>query len=53
VHVKNADGTQSTVKLNADFSVKTVEVGHQGGHGKGGHGQKNAPAAATTPTTTA
>lgn len=55
VHVKNADGTQSTVKLNADFSVKTVEAGHQGGHGKGGHGQKDAaaPAAATTPTTTA
>ena len=55
VHVKNADGTQSTVKLNADFSVKTVEAGHQGGHGKGGHGQKDAPApaTATTPTTTA
>ncbi len=55
VHVKNADGTQSTVKLNADFSVKTVEAGHQGGHGKGGHGQKDAPApaAVTTPTTTA
>jgi uncharacterized membrane protein YkoI len=54
VHVKNADGTQSTVKLNADFSVKTVEAGHQGGHGKGG-GQKDAAAAATatTPTTTA
>ena len=55
VHVKNADGTQSTVKLNADFSVKTVEAGHQGGHGKGGHGRKDAaaPASATTPTTTA
>jgi uncharacterized membrane protein YkoI len=56
VHVKNADGTRSTVKLNADFSVKTVEAGHQGGHGKGGrHGKKDAtaPAATTTPTTTA
>ena len=53
VHVKNADGTQSTVKLNADFSVKTVEAGRQGGHSKGG--QKDAPATATvtTPTTTA
>jgi uncharacterized membrane protein YkoI len=63
VHVKNADGTQSTVKLNADFSVKTVEAGHaggpgghgRGGHGKGGPGQNDAqaPASATTPTTTA
>ncbi len=55
VHVTNADGTKSTVKLNADFSVKTVEAGRQGGHGKGGHGQKDAaaPATATTPTTTA
>jgi uncharacterized membrane protein YkoI len=63
VHVKNADGTQSTVKLNADFSVKTVEAGHPGGHGKdghgkGGHGPKDAddaaaPAGSTTPTTTA
>ncbi len=59
VHVKNADGTQSTVKLNADFSVRTVEAGHQGpgqgGHGRGGHGPKDAPASApaTPPTTTA
>lgn len=60
VHVKNADGTQSTVKLNADFSVKTVEAGHpggpgRGGHGKGGPGRKDAPAPApeTAPTTTA
>jgi uncharacterized membrane protein YkoI len=55
VHVKNADGTQSTVKLNADFSVKTVEAGRQGGHGKGGHGKKDAATTATasTPTTTA
>lgn len=60
VHVKNADGTQSTVKLNADFSVKTVEAGHQGGRGHGGHGKGDpgrndapAPAPATAPTTTA
>jgi hypothetical protein len=52
VHITNADGTRSTVKLNADFSVKTVEAGGQGK----GHGPKpasgTAPAAAATPTTT-
>jgi uncharacterized membrane protein YkoI len=37
VHITNADGTKSTVKLNADFSVKTIEAGGKGGHGgKGG-----------------
>jgi hypothetical protein len=53
VHITNADGTRSTVKLNADFSVKTVETGGQGK----GHGPKpvsgTAPAAAATPATTA
>jgi uncharacterized membrane protein YkoI len=56
VHVTNADGTRSTVKLNADFSVKTVEAGGKGGHGDGhgkDRGQKGAPATSTTPTTTA
>ena len=42
VHVTKADGTQATVKLNADFSVKTVESGGPGG---GGHGAKSAAAA--------
>jgi uncharacterized membrane protein YkoI len=60
VHVTNADGTKSTVKLNADFSVKTVEAGGKGGHGDGhgkghgkGRGQNDAPATTTAPTTTA
>ena len=28
VHITQADGSKATVKLNADFSVKTVEVGN-------------------------
>ena len=47
VHITQADGTQATVKLNADFSVKTVETGGAGGGG-GGHGAKAAPAAASS-----
>ena len=56
VHVTKADGTQATVKLNSDFTVKTVEAdqghGGKGGGGRGRHGQGTAPAngATTTPT---
>ena len=34
VHITKADGTRATVKLNADFSVKTVEAGQAGGRGE-------------------
>jgi hypothetical protein len=51
VHISNADGTQSTVKLNADFSVKTVETGRQGGPGGQRPPKGTAPVAATTSTT--
>lgn len=52
VHITKADGTCATVKLNADFSVKTVEADQAGGkaegHGKGPGGQ---PPVATTAAT--
>ena len=61
VHVTKADGSKVTVKLNADFSVKTVETGPQGGgqgggqHGpRGGHNgavPSSAPVASTSPST--
>ena len=38
VHVTKADGTSATVKLNADFTVKTIETGKGGRGGKGGAG---------------
>ena len=63
VHITKADGTRATVKLNSDFSVKTVEAdqggrGGNGGHGhggpRGGQAPADAPASdATTATTTA
>ena len=44
VHITNADGTNATVKLNADFTVKAVEAGGSGRGGKGGgaHGTETA-----------
>ena len=65
VHITKADGTRATVKLNSDFSVKTVEAdqggpgaGGKGGRGHGGPRGGQAPADApasdgTTATTTA
>jgi uncharacterized membrane protein YkoI len=55
IHITKADGTRATVKLNADFSVKTVEAGPTGGRGGKGHGGQppvstDAAAASTTST---
>jgi uncharacterized membrane protein YkoI len=56
VHITKADGTRATVKLNADFSVKTVEAGQAGGRGGKGHGGQppvSTDAAAPSTTSTA
>jgi uncharacterized membrane protein YkoI len=49
VHITKADGTKATVKLNSDFTVKTVDAdqGHVGGKG-GGHGRHGKDSTATT-----
>jgi hypothetical protein len=50
-HVKKADGTQVTVKVDANFKVTETEQGFGGGPGgRGGpHGPRDATADATTP----
>ena len=48
-HMVKADGTHVTVKINSDYSVKTVETGGPGGPG-GGHGPRGGqpPASSST-----